>query len=531
MKKIIFLVFVTLFIPLSIPSAEILNSVYVEGIAPINVDGDLSDWDFLPAKAAPLTNLFWNWWNAPGQMKPNKTPEDLSGSFKCFFDSYNFYVSMKVNDDHFISGREPYAHNFYDDCVEIVFNGDANNWYESGNFGLVRIFAEDKTGKTLVETRGFFPQWQMYPCIWEELGLRAGLKRNDTGYTVEAAIPCRFMGWEKFDPSRNLSLEIQIFDTDNKKTDCAISWGRGAPMFGSQDSPPPNYVNFSAQIQPPNESKSIPGSPKKGNNENIFRGTPEQNQLFDQVTEVYRAYSEKDYETTERLLRSGSNFNKRWQQFFLGNIMFDTRRFPESAGVFSSLTKNAPDNCFSEIAVFKTGRAYMRAGEKIKALDMFRRVLLKTIDHHSAQMFVTNNVFRLCIGDLISGEPPDSPVLKKKDEILADYAKAYCRSLDSYPVDDEKNFNLIKSGFDQVKAFEGSIILLDKMSRTAKDPEIRKKAKFDLARCSYAKGDVKGAEKLANELLKTDINAEQTSILKSLLESIEVKKKLEKDSE
>jgi tetratricopeptide (TPR) repeat protein len=433
---------------------------------------------------------------------------------------------MKVNDDHFMSGREPYA--YYDDCVEIVFNGDSNNWYESGNFGMVRIFAEDSTGKTLVEARGFFPPWQEYPCIWEELGLRTWLKRNDGGYTVEAAIPCRFMGWEKFEPSRKLALEVQIYDTDDKKTDCAISWGSGAAQY--RISSTPNYVVFDTLVRP-KVSESNVHTAKKGENVKIFQGTPEQNQLFDQVTEVFRAYSEKDYEKTECLLRSGINFNKYWQQYFLSNIMFDTRRFPESAEIMSPLIKSATDNCFSDFAVFKTGRAYMRAGEKIKALDMFKQVLLKTVEHHSAQMFVTNNVFRLCIADLISNEPPDSPVLKKKDEILADYAKAYCKSLDLYPVDDEKNFNLIKLGFDQVKAFDGSIILLEKMNRTAKDPEMRKKAKFDLVRCYYAKGDVKGAEKLADELLKTDINAEQTSILKSLLESIEVKKKLEKDSE
>jgi hypothetical protein len=38
--------------------AETIHSVYLDGIAPITVDGDLSDWKFIPGDPVPITHLF-----------------------------------------------------------------------------------------------------------------------------------------------------------------------------------------------------------------------------------------------------------------------------------------------------------------------------------------------------------------------------------------------------------------------------------------------------------------------------------------
>jgi tetratricopeptide (TPR) repeat protein len=482
------------------------------------IDGDLSDWGFVTTVPIPVTNKILCWWDNKyfDSKIPNKTPEDFSGSFQCFYDSYNLYVAVKVKDDHFISGREPFAFNLFEDCVEITFNGDSDQWYQAGNYGQTRVYADDKTGKTYVEMGGLFPPWETYPYIWEELGVKAVLKQNEQGYSVEVAIPTRILGWSTFEPNRPIGLNVKINDFDgNSDKDCALIWAKDNNPDENQWH---NLVSFNTSVSRQKDSQPVSDLAGEGKNIVAVLGNPDDAQSFDTVKAIYRAYSQKDYAETERLLNLSSN-NNYWKKFFLGNIRFNTKNYSESSQILLSLANEAPDECLSRLALYKSGRALMRAGDKMKALEMFGKVLLSTVELHAGLGSTIFEVLQLSIAELIRDEPIDSPVLKKKDEIIGQYTETYIKNMDVIPVDVPSIFQLVKMGLYEVKDYYSSLRLLEKIDNTTLDNKMISRAKLERARCYFYMGDYENSIQLGNDLISSfypEINLEANMVLLSI---------------
>ncbi|MFA6470684.1 MAG: sugar-binding protein [Candidatus Latescibacterota bacterium] len=523
MRKVIFLAAVFSFIPLSIQAVETLNSVYFEGAAPIVVDGDLSDWAFVTSGPVPVTNTISNWWNKkPDSEIIIKSPEDLSGSFQCFYDSYNLYVTVKVTDDKFMSGREPFAFNLFDDCVEISFNGDSDQWYQAGNYGQLRVYADDKTGKTYVEMSGLFPPWETYPYIWEELGVKAVLKQNEQGYIVEAAIPIHILGWTAFEPNRQIGLNVKINDFDgNTDKDCALIWAKDSNEDENQWH---NLVSFTTSVSQPIDSQPVSNSAGDGKNIVAVLGNPDEVQSFDSVKEIYHVYSQQDYSETERLLNLSSN-NSYWKKFFLGNIRFNTKNYNESGQIMLSLSKEVPDECLSRLALYKAGRAYMRAGDKMKALDIFGEVLLSTIECNGSIDFVTFEIMRKSISELINNENDNSPVLKKMNE----YIDSYIEKMDNNPIAETIYISFAKNGLNQAKDYTASLKLLDKITNQSTNQITINEIKLEKAKCYFFLEDMENSSQLCKEIISTS-DVKMSLEAKMILLSIERKILLEKSN-
>jgi len=94
-------------------TAENYSSVYYQDIAPIIIDGNLSDWDIIKTIPAEVKWIYPT--SKPGL--PHSS-SDLSASFQCLYDPYNLYIAIKVNDDHLVFGCEMFGYSFENDSVE-----------------------------------------------------------------------------------------------------------------------------------------------------------------------------------------------------------------------------------------------------------------------------------------------------------------------------------------------------------------------------------------------------------------------------
>ncbi|MFA6472304.1 MAG: sugar-binding protein [Candidatus Latescibacterota bacterium] len=525
MRKVIFLAAVFSLIPLSIQAVETVNSVYFEGAAPIVVDGDLSDWAFVNTGPVPITNAMLNWWNKRSNtIIPIKSQEDLSGSFQCFYDSYNLYAAVKVTDDKFMSGREPFNFNFFDDCVEISFNGDSDKWFQEGNYGLMRVFADDKTGKSYIEMGGLSPPWEKYPYIWEELGVKAVLKQNDQGYTVEAAIPTHILGWNEFKQNRQIGLNIKINDFDgNTDKDCALIWGKDSTKKENQWH---NLMSFTTSVSQPKESQPVSDSAGSGKNIVAVLGNPDEIQSFDAVKEIYRVYSQQDYAETERLLNLSSN-NGYWKKYFLGNIRFNTKNYNESGDILLQNAREFPDACIARKELYQSGRAFMRAGDKMKALDIFGEVLLSTVERNGSLEFVIYEIIRESIEEIMRNEHLDSPVSIKGNDIMCNYVQSYMRSMNDSDVSNSNYLRLVELGLVRVKAYDASILLLEKILHSNNDKEIIQHTKSELAWIYFDKGDFDKSKQVSDEQYRENQNEKQQQRNNSISYQIDVKKYFE----
>lgn len=213
MKKEIAFITTILIMTFPVYAVETFNTGYVEGIAPITVDGDISDWAGMDLPIYPILNQL-NFRN----VFPAKSDIDLSASFKCFADDNYFYVAIMVTDDIVTVGNHPSGMGWNDDSAEICFDGDLKDTskpYFDMNDGQVRVTA-DKNGIALIEGAIPYLYESQPPYFWEARGVRGGFKETTNGYTLEAAIPLSVLGWDKFISGKKIGLNIRIFDDDNE---------------------------------------------------------------------------------------------------------------------------------------------------------------------------------------------------------------------------------------------------------------------------------------------------------------------------
>jgi len=124
MKKILFFIGFSLYflLPFSCYGNELYSTVYCEGKNPIIIDGDLSDWDALDISSVPLP-----FFQSKTQVQTAPASEDFSAVFKSFADVDYVYIAVLVNDDKVIIGNHPFSEGWYDDSIEICYDGDLKN--------------------------------------------------------------------------------------------------------------------------------------------------------------------------------------------------------------------------------------------------------------------------------------------------------------------------------------------------------------------------------------------------------------------
>lgn len=267
MRKISVLLLLLLMMPVWVFAAETVNTVYVDGKAPIIIDGDLSDWNFLnitPIKLEQFNKQYSNPEKYEGE-------SDLSASFICFSDENYVYVGVVVTDDILIFGEAPIGRPYWDDCIEILFFGS----YTGQTPGKIWV-SSTKEGKTKLEGREPIEE-KTYPYLWEKQGVKARLKPIGVGYVVEAAIPhdvLSLTGWNKGEP---LGMNVGVYDDDdNNMMNSIIGWTNISDKLF-------NEIAFSRVVKIPDiiaeqENKEI----DEGQELEVVLGNPDHREIYEE---------------------------------------------------------------------------------------------------------------------------------------------------------------------------------------------------------------------------------------------------------
>jgi len=192
---------------------------------PITADGDLSDWEGLPAIDFP--NIFWEQglpsWLRNKYSKPIawKGPNDLSARMHVAWDEDHLYLAFVVRDDVLNCDANPGAHADGLDCVELSFDTqcdartrqvvsiDGNDYiyylypYQDGSSSAYRDFTAYAGRKFLAKSG-------------PEKGVRTVCKRDrETQKTVyEAVFPKRYLHSLPFKPGTAFGFAAFIPDHD-----------------------------------------------------------------------------------------------------------------------------------------------------------------------------------------------------------------------------------------------------------------------------------------------------------------------------
>lgn len=222
LRSTLFLVILCISVPLQ--AQQIYKATLVEGALSITIDGDLSDWEKLPAKSEPLKNIVIT------KSIPHKPTDqfDLSANFRCIANRDNIYVTVAVFDDKIIFGEEKFglAHN--DDAVEVYFDGDlasVSKYEYDANDAEIR-FSKDKEGKIVLEGMGLFGgKLIMLPGLWESLGIVAAIQENPQGYTAELKVPKGVFISTPLRVGSKFGFNVMVNDDDDGGgRDSKISW-------------------------------------------------------------------------------------------------------------------------------------------------------------------------------------------------------------------------------------------------------------------------------------------------------------------
>ena len=203
----LFIVIFSLVIPAICFTDEIGDIVIFEGNAPIAIDGVLSDWDAFNKDAVSLQCDF---------IEGVENENDLSAEMYCMADERYLYVAVNVTDDVLVFGEEILDIG-HDDCVCINFDYTVDKFYPS--FSFSGLFSPHRQSlKLTADSEGnirpaYYYYWHEHLFLCEPLGIQSALKQNDTGYTVECAIPRRLFDITK--ESKQYKMYIEIRDDDD----------------------------------------------------------------------------------------------------------------------------------------------------------------------------------------------------------------------------------------------------------------------------------------------------------------------------
>jgi hypothetical protein len=97
---------------------ETLTTVFVDGIAPMVMDGNLDDWANIPAQEVPVTHPIEKT-RSTAEVIATHGATDCAFSFKCFADQKFVYFALIVKDDEVLIGCHMFGQGWLDDSSTL----------------------------------------------------------------------------------------------------------------------------------------------------------------------------------------------------------------------------------------------------------------------------------------------------------------------------------------------------------------------------------------------------------------------------
>lgn len=169
------------------------------------VDGSLSDWD----SGIATQPLRWS------RSTSGESTGDGTATARCMADDSFLYLGVSISASPLRFETTPFNQAWRNDAVEVFLSSLIEGPSMHVRTGLLRV-SSDSMGRTITEglvsvrvghrtTRSF-----SHPLLWDALGVKAGLQRTSTGYTVEVAIPRSSLGWTEAVTAPRVALNVRV---------------------------------------------------------------------------------------------------------------------------------------------------------------------------------------------------------------------------------------------------------------------------------------------------------------------------------
>ncbi len=379
-------------LPTMVFAVETLSTVYVDGSAPMTIDGILDDWENIPVESVPVINQIADTpQNVRGVIQTGGAA-DISYSFKCFADNRYVYFALMVTDDDVIIGNQVFGEGWKDDSTTIYFDGDCQNIekpYFDENDGNLKVIGAPPDGVSWIE--GLIPYFKIQvPFFWESRGVKAGFQQHDTGYNIEIAIPLVVLGWDSISPGKTMGMNTRVVDMDTsldqENTDKGLIWNEdtdhsahymtknyGRIVFEKAV----NISGISQQMAKPVSSEAreleiVLGAPTYTDGEAFF-------------DEVLKDISNSDFTAAENKLKSEKEAI--WVQPILSVIQLKQGKIDEGVQQLFVFGEICPDN-FAEawVKTFLKNEARwvyeVFKGKNIKFLDKYNESLALILEEY-----------------------------------------------------------------------------------------------------------------------------------------------------
>ncbi|MFC1539652.1 sugar-binding protein, partial [Candidatus Latescibacterota bacterium] len=336
------------FLPVMAFAVETLSTVYVDGSAPMTIDGILDDWEQIPIESVQVINQIADTPKNIRGVIQTSGAADISYSFKCFADNRYVYFALMVTDDDVIIGNQVFGEGWKDDSTTIYFDGDCQNIekpYFDENDGNLKVIGAPPDGVSWIE--GLIPYFKIQvPYFWESRGVKAGFQQIDSGYNIEIAIPLVVLGWDSISPDKTMGMNTRVVDMDTsidkETTDKGLIWNEdpdhsahymtknyGRIVFEKAV----NISGISQQVTKPVSSEAreleiVLGAPSYTDGEAFF-------------DEVLADISNSDFTAAETKLISEKE--KIWVQPILSVIQLKQDKIDEGVQQLFTFGENCPD--------------------------------------------------------------------------------------------------------------------------------------------------------------------------------------------
>ena len=198
MKRLIYLI---MSLAIAVPANSIeYQSVLVDGLAGLSIDGNLTDWQ---AYKLPVQKLEY-WHSMPHNRSGTPTTDqDLSATFQVFADMDHIYFAVVVMDDEVVFERAVFGQSWWDDAVWIECDG--------GYLEITRRASGEVVVESLLDISG---KKINVPYLSEAVGIDAAISQTASGYTVEAKVPRQIVQIDAFEKGSRLLFNVSIVDHD-----------------------------------------------------------------------------------------------------------------------------------------------------------------------------------------------------------------------------------------------------------------------------------------------------------------------------
>lgn len=492
-KTIPILFILMLFLPVMGFAIETLSTVYVNGLAPMSIDGNLDDWEEIDVQEVPITNQIGQTNRNPREVITTGGDADLSFSFKCFADARYVYVALMVTDDDIIIGNHDFGEGWKDDSTTICFDGDLQNIsksYFDANDGHFKVIGAPPDGVAYIEGNiPYFYEIQV-PYFWESRGIKAGFQQYDTGYNIEAAIPLKVLGWNNIGPSKTMGMNIRVVDMDHDmdvdSVDKGLTWAPDPDHTSQFKTECYNRVVFTDEV-------SIPGVVKSGVSGGTYSAigseareleielsTPDYTDGIELFDAAFEDIAVEKWDDAESKLASVQDAI--WAQPMLGIVQLKSEKIKQGVQYLHDFAEQCPD----EFAVKWVNKFLKR--------DV-------TFLHHTFS------------GERIS----DNHVYTNRADILYEYFKLN--------PDDQEAYNIFLKFLKLTEGQDHDLALINKIMNENINKGIYDNAKLALARYSFINGDYQRTTQLAEEIINSDVDSKLVLDARMILLSIAEEKK------